>query len=64
MASKEPEGILRNVEEHKFEGTLKKSVYTVVYAQQNKEKEVIQIVISYNSEAKTGMIELIGEKTT
>ena len=64
LSSIEPEGILRNAEEHSFQDVLKKSVYTIVYAEKNKEKEVIQITISYNTEVKTGMIEVTGEKTT
>ena len=64
LSSKEPEGILRSAEEHSFQDVLKKSVYTIVYAEKNKEKEVIQIAISYNTEDKTGMIEVTGDKTT
>ena len=52
------------MEDHNFQDPLKKSVYTIVYAEKNKEKEVIQIVISYNTEVKIGMIEVIGNKTT
>ena len=64
LSTKEPEGILRNAEEHNFQNVLKSSVYTIVHAEKNKEKEVIKIAISYNTEEKIGMIEVIGEKTT
>ena len=43
---------------------LRSSVYTIVHAEKNKKKEVIKIAISYNTEEKIGMIEVIGKKTT
>ena len=64
LSSKEPEGILRNTEEHNFQNVLKSSTYKIVYAEKDKEKEEIKIAISYNTESKIGMIEVIGQKTT
>ena len=39
LSSKEPEGIFRNTEEHNFQNVIKTSVFTIVYAEKNKEKE-------------------------
>ena len=64
LSAQKLEGILRNTDEHDFsDEVIKKSTFKIVNSVQDKENEIIQVEVSYNSETRTAMMETSGAIT-